>query len=151
MWSIWFPDSQSSGEVQQEFVLIWMCEDTCSQFTHSGVSAWGRGKTLDLFVLFHLQAGSKQAHWPNVWAWNMFTHKACPDIIPMKSALRCMCQRGLVETDSPCCERPHCGHYPHFRYGWRGWDKWLCGEWRPWFGHQRSHGASLEEDNNRLR
>lgn len=65
--------------------------------------------------------------------------------------LRCRCERGLVETDSPCCEKPHCGHCPHFRCGWRGWGRWLCGEWRPWFGHQRSHGASLEKDNNRVR
>lgn len=47
-------------------------------------------------------------------------------------------------TDSPCCERPHCGHCPHFRCGLRGWGRWPCGEWRPWFGHRRSRGASLE-------
>lgn len=47
-------------------------------------------------------------------------------------------------TDSPCCERPHCGHCPRFQCGWRGWDRWPCGEWHPWFGRRRSRGASLQ-------
>lgn len=50
----------------------------------------------------------------------------------------------LQHIGSPCCERPHCGHCPRFQCGWRGWDRWLCGEWHPWFGRRRSRGASLQ-------
>lgn len=120
-----------------------MFYDAQDSLKHAWDAAWG----------FHFQAGYKQAVDTPVWAWNMSWRPHARRITSTHlqslrgSGLPCMCERGSVESDSPCCGRPHCGRCPHFRCGWRGWGRWLCGEWRPWFGHQRSREASLEEDN----